>query len=165
MTDSEKTSESFEEVLRLNNLISARFAPDNNLQKTLGVSDKVMEGYYASAAQLLEQQRYDAASDAFLFLATLDPFNVEYWLNMGLAEHRRGNEREALKALGMACIVDPESPTPHVYAAECYMKEEDLVHAVDSLRLALEAGLDKEEYAEMKSRVFNLTRIVKHLSM
>ena len=165
MTETEKSDQSFDEVMRLNNLINARFAPDNNLQKALGVSNKVMEEYYANACHLLDEQSFDASADAFLFLATLDPFNVQYWLNMGLSEHRRGNEREALKALGMACLVDPESPTPHVYAAECYMKEEDLVHAVDSLRLALEAGLDKEEYTEMKNRVFNLTRIVKRLSM
>jgi len=162
MIDAEQPDDAFQEVIELTSAIGARFSPRNNLQSELGLSSREMAKFWEVSCKFLKQKRFSEAADAFLFLATIDPQNVGYWLNLGMAEYGCNRPSLALKAFGMACIVDPDNPAPHVYAAECYMAKEDLNKAVDSLKLALVDDIDRQELTVIKKRAMDLTKVIKN---
>lgn len=157
----ESASASLEEVMHLVSIVSARHGARATLQEELGISPEVMKRYYQRATQLFEGGD-DSAADAFLFLATLNPNDKDYWISLGTAEQRRGKNREALQAFGMACIADPDSAIPHLCAAECYVDMDELHKAVESLRLAFSGGQEIREMQAVKQKVSDLARRFKN---
>lgn len=149
------SKKSIETVYVLEMLLSS--AP--TLHKVLEISSEDLQKYERAACRLLEKKEYDCAADAFFFLTTLDPCCDRYWLNFGLAEQKRKNYDEALKGFGVCAFLNMSDPSPHVYAAECYVARNKLNLAIDSLRLATECKVS--ENPELKKRIFHLTNIIK----
>lgn len=127
-------------------------------QEIIGYSDETMHKFYLAARALFEAQRYKEASDAFLFLTTLDPFSSTYWIGMGLCEQVNEDYQSALVAYGMAVLSNQDDPYAHYYSASCYYGLRDYDNAFNSIEQALQCVKDadmglKEQILISKSRL------------
>lgn len=120
-------------------------------QEIIGYSEETMAKFYYAARQLLDACQYKEASDAFLFLTTLDPFSPTYWLGMGLCEQFDEDYQSALVAYGMSILSEKEDPYPYYYSAACYHAMNDIINAERSLELALQYSANNDEFLEIYS--------------
>jgi len=119
-------------------------------QEILGYNDAAMDEFYRIARYLFEEQRFQEASDAFLFLTTLNPFIPDYWLGMGMCEQVNEEYKQALVAYSMVTMSEIEQPVAHYQSAACYHKLGDLDNALASLEKAIAQCGSEEEYAAIK---------------
>ncbi len=91
-------------------------------QDILGYSNEAMDRFYQIARSLLDSKKLKEASDAFLFLTTLNPHIPTYWLGLGMCEHLHEEYQRGLVAYGMASVSDREDPLPHYYSAVATME-------------------------------------------
>lgn len=120
-------------------------------QEILGYSDDVIDKFYETARRLFEEQRYDEASEAFIFLTTLCPYTYNYWLGLGMSEQLNNEPSSALVAYGMAILTDPHPPISHYHSASCYKTIGDSQAAAASLEWAIACCEGKPEYDNWKS--------------
>lgn len=113
-----------------------------------------------AAGALLKAQRFDEAAKAYTFLAAICPFEVHAWIGLGQAEQGRSNSKAALEALGTASLLNLEEPSPHLVAAECFIRDQDYPKAALSLSIALDCVVGKKEYAALKKRIEILSATV-----
>lgn len=122
-----------------------------SFQEILEFSDEQMEVFYNQASNLYQHHHFQEAIQAFTFLTTLNPFVVNFWIGLGMAEQRIEEYGNALLAYAMAMMVDSKNPLPHYQTALCYralMQPED---ALGYLELAL-LHCKGEEWAHVKER-------------
>lgn len=121
-------------------------------QEIVGFSDETMGKFYRAAFHLFENKKYEPAANAFLFLATLNPYNYEYWLGLGMAEQMCQEFEVAVDAYEMAAIVDPTNPVPYFYLSKCFFAIHERKNALSALDLAVEFAGDNEEFFELKQQ-------------
>lgn len=109
-----------------------------------------MAKFYGAAYRLFEHQKYTDAANAFLFLATLNPYHHEYWVGLGMATQMNGDYEAAVDAYEMAAICKIDSPVPYFYLAKCLFAMHDRESALQALDLAIEYSNDLPEYAELQ---------------
>lgn len=104
----------------------------------LGYSDAALEWFYQTSRRFLREERFNDAFDAFIFLTTLNPYNADYWIGLGMAAQMEGDYETAINAYEMAAIVDKGSPAPYLYLAKCLFAMNERRCALEALDLALE---------------------------
>lgn len=129
-------------------------------QQILAFSDDTMAKFYRTAYQLFEQQHNKEAANAFLFLATLNPYNHEYWLGLGMATQLCHDYEGAIDAYELAAFNDINSPVPYFYLAKCLFAIHDRENALQALNLAIETADEYEEYAELKEQAETAKRLL-----
>ncbi len=122
-----------------------------NFQDILGYSDTEMDEFYQIAYKLLEGHRYSEATDAFLFLTTLNPFSSDYWLGMGVCEQINQNYSQALVAYSMTIIGSNHQPIAHYRSAACHHALGDTRAALRALDKAIEGATEWEGYDQILS--------------
>lgn len=122
------------------------------IQEIIGFSQSTMNKFYSAACRLFEKQKYEEASDAFIFLTTMNPFVHCYWLGLGMSEHMVEEYSEALLAYNMAIVVDKTNPIPYYHASSCHRALKDLENALISLDHAIHAAGNKEVYLQIKNQ-------------
>lgn len=138
--------------LKNKKLLKKELEEGKTAQEIIGFSDKVMAKFYGAAYYLFEHKRYQDAANAFLFLATLNPYNHDYWLGLGMATQMCHDYEAAIDAYELAAISNIESPIPYFYLAKCLFAIHDRQSALQALDLAIETANDLEEYAELKQQ-------------
>ena len=133
-------------------LLKKEIAAGKTAQEIIGFSDEIMAKFYGAAYQLFEHRRYSDAANAFLFLATLNPHNHEYWLGLGMASQLAHGYEAAIDAYELAAITNIESPVAYFYLAKCLFAIHDRESALQALDLALELAGDSQEFAELKGQ-------------
>lgn len=131
-------------------LLRKELAEGKTAQEIIEFSDEVMAKFYGAAYKLFEHKRYKDAANAFLFLATLNPYNHEYWLGLGMASQLSHDYEAAIDAYELAALSDITSPVPYFYLAKCLFAIHDRESALQALDLAIEAAADIEQYATLK---------------
>jgi type III secretion system low calcium response chaperone LcrH/SycD len=129
-------------------------------QEIIGFSDQTMAKFYKAAYRLFEHKRYQDAAKAFLFLATLNPHNHEYWLGLGMTTQLCQNYEAAIDAYELAAIANISSPVPYFYLAKCLFAIHDRESALQALDLAIETADEIEEYAELKQQALSAKDIL-----
>lgn len=120
-------------------------------QEILGYSFETMEKFYEAAHHLFQKQQYEEASDAFVFLTTLNPNVHNYWLGLGMSEQLIEEYDAALMAYSMAVMTNGDNPLPHYHSASCYSALHDKNSAKLALELAVKQAGDHVAYASIKS--------------
>lgn len=133
-------------------IINEALSKGKTFQEILGYTAETMEKFYSAAYKLYQEQRYEDASDAFVFLTSLNPHVHNYWLGLGMCEHMTEEYHGALMAYGMAVMTDIRNPIPHYHSASCYKALEDIDSALASIDLALVYAGEKEEHSRLKQR-------------
>ena len=100
----------------------------------------------------LKRAIFPNSSDIFLFLGTLNPFNHDYWLGLGMSLQRCQEYERAIDAYELASLANIESPVPYFYLGKCLFAIHDRENALQALELAIEMAEEQEEYAELKSQ-------------
>lgn len=147
-----KISKKVKEKLKNKKLLKKELAAGKNAQQILGFKDETMAKFYGAAYRLFENRRFSDAANAFLFLVTLNPYNHDYWLGLGMAAQMCGDYESAVDAYEMAAVIDIQSPVPYFYLAKCLFAMHDRESALQALSLALEYADDRPEYQELKKQ-------------
>jgi type III secretion system low calcium response chaperone LcrH/SycD len=138
------------EILRASTSLKKALEQGRTAQEILKFSDEKMGKFYQNAYQLFELKMYEDASCAFLFLATLNPHNHDYWLGLGMATQLCHEYEAAIDAYELAAIIDIDSPVPYFYLAKCLFAIHDRESSLQALELAIETAGEKEEFAELR---------------
>lgn len=125
------------------------------IQEMIGFSQQTMHKFYSAACRLFEKQKYEEASDAFIFLTTMNPFVHSYWLGLGMSEHMIEAYSEALLAYNMAIVVDKTNPISYYHAASCHRALNDVEKALISLNHSIHAAGNNETYAQIKNQALS----------
>src|SRR5262245_15406726 len=110
----DKLEKIFDEQFVKDGLMAGNFP-----QRMLGVSDAVLQSYYEAAAELLSEQKWADASDAFTFLAFLNPSIANFWVGLGIADQWQEKYEGAALSYLMAQALDPSNPIPYSNACQC----------------------------------------------
>lgn len=138
--------------LKNKELLKKELEEGKTAQEIIGFSDATMAKFYKAAYRLFEHRRFQDAANAFLFLATLNPYNHEYWLGLGMASQLSQDYESAIDAYELAAICDIESPIPYFYLAKCLFAIHDRESALQALDLAIETAGNSQEFAELRQQ-------------
>ncbi len=150
------------EEFMLSNKAKENLKDKKNLKKNLEKGKSVFElmdfqketcaKFYQAAFKLFEEQNYADASDAFLFLITLDSANHDYWLGLGMSTQLLHQYEAAIDAYEMAAISKLESPVPYFYLAKCLYAVHDKESSLAALNLAIEYSNDELIFQDLKNQ-------------
>ncbi len=130
--------------------LKKQLSEGRSAQEIMGFSDETMAKFYKAARHLFENRYYDGAADAFLFLATLNPYNHDYWLGLGMSLQKSNQFETAIDAYELAAICQPDTPVPYFYLAKCYYAVHERKNADMALDIAIEYAGDSDEYDDLK---------------
>jgi type III secretion system low calcium response chaperone LcrH/SycD len=152
MEDEFQIPEEAIERLKDPEVIKTYIAEGKTFQEIIGYSEETMEKFYQGACKLFENHRYDDASDAFVFLTTLNPYVHNFWLALGMAEQAREEYSAALVAYGMAGVNEPGNPLSLWHSAHCYYLIGDRKASLEMLGRLLKQCQAGEEHADIVSK-------------
>lgn len=147
-----RLSEKAKKKLKNQKLLEKELAAGKTAQEIMGFSHETMSKFYQAAYLIFEHKRYHDAANAFLFLATLNPHNHDYWLGLGMSTQMCQEYESAIDAYELAALCDISSPVPYFYLAKCLFAIHDRESALQALNLAIETADELEEYAELKGQ-------------
>lgn len=147
-----KISKKVREKLKNKALLKKELAAGKTAQEIMGFKDETMAKFYRAAYRLFENKRFVDAANAFLFLVTLNPYNHDYWLGLGMTTQLCGDYEAAIDAYEMAAVADSYNPVSYFYLAKCLFAIHDRESALQALDLALEYAGNKKEYVELKKQ-------------
>lgn len=131
---------------RFNKLMSRGIS----LQELILASDETVDKLYQAALHLYDKMLFVDASDAFIFLTTLNPHNPAFWLGLGGAEYCLKHYKEALRAYDWASELAEGGPTSHLICSRCHEALGELDHAINALDQALRAVEQNQEHTDWK---------------
>jgi len=143
---SKKTKEKLKDKKKLHE----ELASGKSAQEVMGFTDEAMAEFYQGACQLMEHRRYVDAANAFLFLATLNAYQHDYWLGLGMSTQLYGDFDGAIDAYEMAAICDVNNPVPYFYLAKCLFATHDRKNAREALNITIEYCSTHPHYQEIK---------------
>jgi type III secretion system low calcium response chaperone LcrH/SycD len=153
-------SKEAKERLKNKKFLQKELEAGKTAQEIMGFSDATMAKFYGAAYRLFEHQRHEDAANAFLFLATLNPYNHDYWLGLGMSLQLCHDFEAAIDAYELAAICNIDSPVPFFYLAKCLFAIHDRESALQALNLAIETANEIEEYAELKKQALAARQIL-----
>lgn len=127
-------------------------AAGKTAQEIMGFSDEMMAKFYRAAYRLFENRRYSDAANAFLFLVTLNPYQHDYWLGLGMSTQLSGDYELAIDSYEMAAVCRLDSPVPYFYLAKCLFSMHDRDSALQALDLAIDYSGDSLQFQELKEQ-------------
>lgn len=132
-------------------LLKKELARGKTAQEIMGFSEDTMAKFYRAAHCLLEGKRYSDAANAFIFLVTLNPYQHDYWLGLGMSTQMYGDFEAAVDAYEMAAISDIENPIPYFYLAKCLFSMHDRDSALQAFELAIECAGERPSFQQLKT--------------
>lgn len=145
-------SQEVKEKLKNKEYLKQEFSQGKSAQEILEISNEAMAEFYKAAHQLFQHKRYMDAANAFLYLATLNSYNYEYWLGLGMATQMCQDFESAIDAYEMAAICELDNPVPYFYLAKCFFAINDKENAMNALELTLEYSQGIPEYGELRKQ-------------
>lgn len=154
-------SKKAKEKLKNKDALKKEFEKGKSAQEILGFSDKSMAEFYNAAYRLFNHKRYGDAANAFLFLVTLNSYNYDYWLGLGMSAQMCKEYDLSIDAYEMAAVTKPDSPVPYFYLSKCFFAIHDRENALNALDLALEYSEASEEYSDLRNQALAAKKILK----
>lgn len=148
------------EKLKNKKWIKRELAKGKVAQEILGFSNETMAKFYAAAYRLFEHHLYSDAANAFLFLVTLNPYNHDYWVGLGMSTQMCHDYEYAIDAYEMAAICQIDNPVPYFYLAKCLFAIHDRESALAALDLALEYSQDNPTFTELRQQALAAKKIL-----
>ncbi len=150
-----KLSKKAKAKLKNKALLRKEIASGKSAQEIMGFKDETMAKFYQAAYRLFEHKKYTDSANAFFFLITLNPYNHDYWVGLGMSTQLNGDYETAINAYEMAAMCNIESPIPYFYLAKCLFAIHDRESALQALDLALEYTGDSPEYKDLKKQALS----------
>lgn len=153
-------SEKVKEKLKNKDLLKKEFADGKSAQEIMEITDSSMAEFYTAAQHLFENKRYQEAANAFLFLVTLNSYNYEYWLGLGMSTQLCRNFEAAIDAYEMAVICELDNPVPYFYLSKCFYAINDKENALNAIDLAIEYSEENEEFEEIRTQALAAKKLL-----
>lgn len=155
-------SEEMKKKLKDKELLKKEFASGKSAQEIMGFTDESMAEFYDAACQLFKYKRYKDAANAFLFLVTLNSYNYDYWLGLGMSTQMCQDFESAIDAYEMAVTCELDNPVPYFYLAKCFFAIHDRENAMSALDLALEYSEGHEEFQDLLKQALAAKKLLKN---
>jgi type III secretion system low calcium response chaperone LcrH/SycD len=156
-----RISKRVRQKLKDRHLLKKELAAGKSAQEIMGFTDESLAKFYGAAYHLFENRHYADAANAFLFLVTLNPYNHDYWLGLGMATQMTGDFEAAIDSYEMAAVCEVENPVPYFYLAKCLFAMHDRESALQALNLAIEQAGDNPEYDDLKQQAQKARSLLK----
>lgn len=131
-----------------------------SIQEILGFNSAVLNRFYKGAYALFQERSYGDASDAFLFLVTVNPEQYDYWIGLGSSIQRCGNYEAAIDAYEMAAVCQIDCPVPYFHLAKCLFAMHDRKNALQALELVIEYSEGHSEYDDLRYQALAARRLL-----
>ncbi len=129
------------------------------VQEVFKLSNQVLEKYFQASERLLQEKRYEEASDAFFFLIYLNPYYHSFWVCLGMAEQGRGNFSDATFAYLIAQALKIENPIPYLNVAKCFMALGEKEAAAENIEKAIEFSHLSSDHKTIKKEAEKLKKV------
>lgn len=129
------------------------FEEGKPLQELFGFSNDATAEFYWIAKQFLEDERYEDAVKAFVFLTTINPYISEFWSGLGLAKQKCNLFDEALFAHSVAFRLEGRDISPYILAVHCCVDAKEFDRAleiIDEAEAYAEEHRDEAEIDQFK---------------
>lgn len=130
-------------------------------QTILGVSEKDMHLLHQAAHTLLEGGKLEAAANAFLFLATLNPKEGDYWYGLGTVLLQQGDVEGAKDALELSTLCGGENPLPYFQLAKILFGMGDREATLEALDWTLEMANHDDKYKSIREEAEAAKKLLK----
>ncbi len=137
------------------------FGNGGTWQDLLGYSDSVMMAQYKKGYDLYQQAEYKDAAAVFSYLTTLNPYEYQFWLGLGLAKQSDRLYEEALASYTAAEAIEPSNPEVQLQLAQVYYGLEFKDQAIKHLRLCIKVSGAGSEHEAIRKKAQGILR---HLS-
>lgn len=155
-----KLSKEAQKKLLDRNKLKEEMANGKSAQEILGFEDETMATFFRAARHLFEHKRYLDSANAFMFLVTLNAYNYEYWLGLGMSLQMGHEYESAIDAYEMAATCNIDSPVPYFYLAKCLFAVHDRENALSALELALEYSKEGDEFKDLRNQALAAKKLL-----
>jgi type III secretion system low calcium response chaperone LcrH/SycD len=133
---------------------------ETTLQIELGLEDKEIESMYLVAYNLYMNGKYDEAKKCFGLLMTFSPMIYKYCFGLASCFQMLGEMEHAVLFYFLSTGLDQTQPAPFLHMAECLVKLDDAIGAMENL----DKVLDLTDPGSVHDKIKNRAEIMlKHL--
>lgn len=138
------------------------FLDPEGLQKALGISGQQLEQLYHESDFCYEHQEWENALACLYYLIAIEPRKALHSLRLGSVFMQLNKAKDALPALQMSAVLNPEDPRPFLYMGSCYLQLGDFVHAKESFETCLQVAHTSplEDRAEVETLAYSAMKCI-----
>ncbi|AJC82201.1 SycD/LcrH family type III secretion system chaperone [Rhizobium etli] len=134
------------EAGRLARLTEEIVAGRTDLAAVIGITEGELEAVYALGHRFYSAGRYGEALSFFRFLCMHRYTDPRYWFGLGAASEMLGDSATAVRAYGLAALLNDEDPQIPLRAAKCLIKLDQPAAAISALESVLELSGEKPQH-------------------
>jgi type III secretion system low calcium response chaperone LcrH/SycD len=127
----------------------------------LRASEKSFEICYDKAYRLYNAGKYKEALPLFQLLMSGDIDNAKYSFAVAACYHMMQNYKMASELYTRVAMLDPNTPLPFYYSADCFMKMHDPCGALIILDIGVKRGRDPK-YEKIVERMRSMSDKLEH---
>ncbi|MES0139419.1 SycD/LcrH family type III secretion system chaperone [Mesorhizobium sp. M0016] len=143
---------------RLARLTEELIAGRTDLAAVIGMTDDELEAVYALGHRFYSAGRYSDALNFFRFLCMHRYIDPRFWFGFGAASQMLGDSANAVRAYGLAALLNDEDPQIPLRAAKCLIKINQPAAAVSALESVLALSSGKAEHRDLVQRALLMLR-------
>jgi type III secretion system low calcium response chaperone LcrH/SycD len=131
--------------------------------KAVGMSPNQAELLYHEAYQLFQSGKYKEALSIFYFLRELEVDSFRYNFAIAACYQYLKDYQNAIANYLMCTYINFKDPMPYYHMYDCYLKQSQLIPALQSIVSVLIAIKKRPEYAKLKEKAVIEYRSLKKL--
>ena len=144
----------------IEDLAARLFEEGTSLGAIKGFTVDEIEAAYHMAYGLYQQRRYDEAVKLFQYFSVYEHTDRRFWMGWAACLQKLKKHELAIKAYGVATMLDVGQPDAPFHAAECYIAMRDWDKAKQSLETVLVIAEGEEDHVAYAERATNLMELV-----
>lgn len=129
--------------------VQRELAAGKQVGELLKFAPEAITVLYGRAYKLFQQQHYEEALSAFLFLVFVERRQCDLWLGLGMTLQMVHRYEAAIDAYELAATCEIENPAPYFYLAKCLFATHDHQAALEALEMAIDYAKDDERYGQL----------------
>ncbi|WP_353642780.1 SycD/LcrH family type III secretion system chaperone [Mesorhizobium sp. WSM2239] len=150
--------EDITEAGRLARLAEEIITGRTDLAAVVGITDDELEAVYALGHRFYSSGRYSEALIFFRFLCMHRYTDPRFWFGFAAASQMSGDSANAVRAYGLAALLNEEDPQIPLRAAKCLIELDQRAAAVSALESVLELSGGKPEHKDFAERASLMLR-------
>lgn len=125
---------------------------ETTLQTEVGLKDNEIESMYLGAYNLYMNGKYEEAKKCFGLLVTFNPMTYKYCFGLAACFQILGEMESAVLFYFLSTVLDQTQPAPFLHIAECLIKLDDTVGAMENLEKVPELVGSNGRHKKIKNR-------------
>ncbi|AAQ60248.1 MULTISPECIES: SycD/LcrH family type III secretion system chaperone [Chromobacterium] len=132
------------------------FSRGGSLRLLADIQGEDLESLYGYAKQLFDGGEIAAARNVYQLLSTLDHWNFDYLLALGLCHQRLGAHNEAVVCFGRAGLIKVDDPRAAFYAGISYRLDGNAEYASKAFKAAINWCGEQIDYQAIKASAVDM---------